>query len=94
MTLLIHPDTRLVRSRDILESEIDGDVIALDIERGECYGLNSVGSAVWRHLAEETSVNEITAALVAEFDVGEDECRAEVTRLVEELAAEGLVKAA
>jgi len=88
----IAPDTRVVRSREILESEVDGEVVALDIAQGECYGFNAVGSSVWRLLQNDTSVDEICDTLVEEFDVERDVCEAEVTRLLGDLVSAGLVE--
>lgn len=78
-------DDIVVRNREILESEVDGDVIALDIPQGECYGFNAVASSVWRLLEHETSAARISDALVSEFDVEREECEAEVLRLLNEL---------
>lgn len=87
----IHADTRIMRSRNILESDVDGDVIALDVERGNCYGLNSTASHAWAMLERETSLAEICEALTQRFDVDALTCQAEIGSLIEELRAEGLV---
>lgn len=85
------PNDVVVRNREILESEVDGDVIALDIPQGECYGFNAVASSVWRLLQQETSAARICGALASEFEVGREECEAEVLRLLNELLAAGLI---
>ena len=85
-------DTRVVRSRDILEAELDGEIVALDIAEGECYGFNTVASSVWRLLQSDTSVCEICASLEREFEVEPDVCEAEVTRILGEFASAGLVE--
>jgi hypothetical protein len=88
---IIERDSRVVRSREILESAVDGEVIALDIAQGECYGFNPVASSIWHLLETETSVAEICDKLCKEFDVERDVCEADVTRLLGELRAAGLV---
>lgn len=87
----IERDSRVVRSREILESAVDGEVIALDIAQGECYGFNPVASSIWHLLESETSVAEICDKLCKDFDVERDVCEADVTRLVVELRSAGLV---
>lgn len=89
----ITPATGLIRTRQLLEADVSGEIVALDVEKGQCYGLNSVGSRVWMLLAERTTISDICATLTREFDVDADTCQAEVTRLVSELQAEGLVQA-
>lgn len=88
----IDRDARLSRATDILESDVNGEVIALDIERGNCYGLNGTASRVWEMLGSGTSLAEICAALTARFDVAEDQCEREVRALLGELDAEGLLR--
>jgi hypothetical protein len=36
--------TMVVRSDGFIEAQIDNEVVALNIEKGACYGLNTVGS--------------------------------------------------
>jgi hypothetical protein len=88
----IERDSRVVRSREILESAVDGEVIALDISQGECYGFNPVASSIWHLLERETSVAEICDSLYKEFEVERDVCEADVTRLLVELQSAGLIE--
>lgn len=85
-------NTPIRRSRNLLESEIDGDVIALSIDKGMCYGLNDVGSRIWRALDDWTDMDRIVGVLVDEFDVDEATCGAEVERLLNELNAENILE--
>jgi hypothetical protein len=87
----IERDSRVIRSREILESAVDGEVIALDIAQGECYGFNPVASSIWHLLGSETSVAEICDSMCKEFEVERDVCEADVTRLLVELQSAGLV---
>lgn len=88
----ITEDTRILRTQGLLESDVAGDVIALDIQNGQCFGFNSVASAVWHSLERETSVAEICETLTSEFEVAESECKEAVIRFVRELHSEGLVE--
>ncbi len=74
-----------------MESEVDGEVIALDVEQGQCYGLNEVASRVWQLLEKPVSIDEISSTLVAEYAVDGNECRAQVRELIDEFVSAGLV---
>ena len=87
----IDETTRLKRASHLLESDVHGEVVALDVDRGQCYGLNSVGTEIWRLLEQPTSVGEICADLTSRYEVDPETCRAEVLKLVGELHDEGLV---
>jgi len=90
----IDRDMKMKRIESILESEIDGDVIALSIDKGMCYGFNEVGSRVWQILEQGVSIREISDLLVREYDVDSATCEEEVARLVGELHAEGMIRPA
>ena len=81
----------VVRNADLLTTEVDGEVIALSIENGACYGLNRVGSRIWAMIADPRSVDDICAGLLREFEVEPDTCRREVVDLLETLRGDGLV---
>lgn len=80
------------RKHDLLTTEIDGEVIAMSIDNGACYGLNRVGTRIWSMLASPISVDAICTALVEQFDVAPDACRRDVVDLLEQLRAEGIVR--
>ena len=79
------------RAVELLEADLGDELLTLDAKAGQCFGFNSVASAVWHSLEHETSVAEICEFLTSEFEVGEDECEEAVIRFVRELHSEGLV---
>jgi hypothetical protein len=81
----------VVRRKDMLEAAVDGEVVALDAEKGMCYGLDSVGSRIWTLLAEPRRVSNLCAVLVSEYDVDAADCERDVLVLLEELHGEGLI---
>lgn len=83
-------DAIAIRNEGLLSAEVDGELMAMSVERDMCYGLNAVGTRIWALIAEARSINDICAQLRQEFDVEEEECRRDVVDLLEELRAEGL----
>ena len=90
----LDPRIRLVRRGGLIESEVHGEVIALDIDQGQCYGLNSVGSRVWQLLESPVSLEEMVDTLTSEYEVSRAECLAQVGELVSSLKAAGLLTTA
>jgi Coenzyme PQQ synthesis protein D (PqqD) len=84
--------TLFVRAAGFAEAEVDGEVVALSIDKGICYGLNSVGSRIWRELTVPVSLRDICGRLLCEYRVDQITCEQEVLALLEELRAEGLVE--
>jgi len=92
MASKLSEDTIFRKTADLLESDVDEEVVALDVNKGQCYGLNSVGSRVWRLLDNPTSLGEICSTLQDEYEVEPGVCRDEVSRLLDQLQSEGLVE--
>jgi hypothetical protein len=90
--LPLQPSTTVVACRDgFVESEIDGEILALSIEQGNCYGLNQVGSRIWKLLENPIRICDLSAALLAAYRVDQDVCERQVLDLLEELRGEGLI---
>ena len=87
----LSPATLVVRSDGFIAAEIDNEIVALNIEKGSCYGLNSVGSRIWNLLADPVRIQEICASLLTEYKVEPRACERQVLDLLEELRAEGLI---
>lgn len=85
---------RIIRCEDLLQADVNGEIVALHIEKGQCFGMNGVASRVWEILAEATTPEQICERLCAEYEVQPDVCRLEVDALLNELQAEGLIKPA
>lgn len=82
----------VVRQEDgLITTQIDGELIAMSVEAGACYGLNAVGTRIWELLAEPGSIDSVCRQLLAEFNVEEDVCRKDVLELLDRLRARGLV---
>ncbi len=91
---MFDPLLPIIRSTAALAAEIDGEVVALDVERGVCFGLNASGSRVWSLLEAPTTGRAICETMAAIYDVDRDVCEREVLALLEDLAAEGLIQPA
>ncbi len=80
-----------VRRKNVLFSKVGLDVLALNIDRGQCYGFNDTASTIWEMLDTPQSVPAICAALEARFEVDPEQCRVEVERLLGEMVQDELV---
>ena len=55
-------------------------------------GLQGVGVHIWDSLEQPRSIADLCASIRAEFDVSEDDCRADVAQILASLQAEQLVE--
>ena len=83
-------DAIVTRNDGLLTAEVDGELMAMSVEQGICYGLNPVGTRIWALLAEPRTVDDLCAQLIDEYDVDPAQCRSDVLSLLEDFRAEGL----
>ena len=79
------------RCGELIEAHVDGELVALHVENGTCYGFNGTATTIWGLIAEPRSIGELCRNLAAEYDVDRDTCRAEIAELLTELCNDGLV---
>ena len=84
-------DVVVVQKPGLLEAEVDGEIVALHIESGKCYGMNEVSSRIWSMLVTPHRVGDIQTALLKQYAVGETECREQVALLLAQLESEDLI---
>jgi Coenzyme PQQ synthesis protein D (PqqD) len=65
--------------------------VLLDPVGGEYFSLTEVGARIWELSDGSNSIDEIGELVAAEYDAPLETIRADTTRLVDELAAEGLL---
>lgn len=75
----------------VVYKKVGEEMVLLDFERGVYYGLNPVGARVWELLAEGKTAHEIVDLLTDEFDVPQTDAAGDVSALMDDLAANGLV---
>jgi hypothetical protein len=81
------------RARDLLEAELGEEIVALDPVGGECFGFNGVAASVWKQLSQPRSFVELQTWLRDEYEVGAGQCEDELSDLLGDLVAKGLVRA-
>ena len=75
-----------------LFTAVGEDIVALNVEVGQCYGMEKVSAAVWRLLETPMSIDDICERLLEKYEVEPEVCRADVERLFHQLRGEGLVE--
>ena len=84
--------TVLQRTTNQLSSNVDGEIILLDVNSGEYVNLNSVGTYIWNCLEHPHSIKQIIDLLVTEFDVARDLCESDTKPFIEELISLNLIE--
>lgn len=83
--------TLVSRQPGMIEADAAGELVGLHVERGTCYGFNATATRVWQLLEQPRTVDQLVADLLAEHEVDEAECRADLQDLLASLESEQLV---
>lgn len=81
-------------AEDVVFRELGTEAVILNLESGMYFGLNDVGSRLWRLLAEHGSLEQAIQTLLVEYEVEEDQLRHDIEALVQQLLDKGLVRQA
>jgi len=87
-------ETSRVRStRHVFAREFDGELVLLDLARGDYYGLDAIGARLWHGLVAGRTVADIAAEIAPDYDVEPEVLRRDLVALLVELGDKGLVEA-
>jgi hypothetical protein len=75
----------------VFAREFDGEIVLLDLERGEYYGLDALGARLWRGLGAGQTPRQVAEEAAPEYDVELDTLVHDLVRLARDLEARGLV---
>ena len=78
----------------VITRELDGETILLNLDTGIYFGLDKVGTDVWRAILAAATLEEALGRVQSEHDVEPGVLRTDFVRLVDELLAKGLLQRA
>jgi hypothetical protein len=82
---------KFVIAPHVFVRELDEQLVLLDLDGGEYFGIDAVGALVWRQLEASGSVEDALTAVRREFEVDEERAREDVLAFVAELEARKIV---
>jgi len=92
-TTITIPDQAIVARRaGMIDSEIDGELVGLHLDSGNCYGFNATATRIWALIEKPMAFGSVCAALCQEFEVDGHTCRSDTALLVSQLVREGLAE--
>jgi hypothetical protein len=69
-----------------------GETVVLDMKSGMYYGMDAVAGTIWNFLEEPRTIEEIQAAVLAEYEIDPENCERDVMAFLEALTSAGLVE--
>ena len=72
--------------------EVQGEGVLLQLDTGEYFGLDEIGTRIWQLLVEKGDLAAVETALVDEYDVDATTLADDLNRIVQELASKQLIE--
>lgn len=84
--------TVISRSPAVLVAEVDGEIVMMSIEKGRYYGLDDIGSDIWKRIEPPCSFAALVEALAADYEADRGTIEADVTALLTQMAEQDVVR--
>jgi Coenzyme PQQ synthesis protein D (PqqD) len=84
--------TIISRSPSVLIEEVDGEIVMLSIERGRYFGLDHIGSDIWKRIEPPCSFATLIDGLAADYEADRATIVSDVQSLLGHMAKHDVVR--
>lgn len=88
----MNKETIVCQSREIDATNLNGETVMMNLDKGEYFGLNTIGSRIWNIVSEEITIKDIVNILLNEYEIDNDTCEKSVIDFLKELQTAELIK--
>ena len=85
-------DQKVTFAETVFAQEVDGEMVLLDMESENYFGLDEVGTAIWQAMQEKETLKEVLDVLLEQYEVEEEMLEHDLSDFVGKLVESGLVK--
>lgn len=75
-----------------ISSDLADEAVILELKAGMYYGLDPIGTRIWKLIQEPRSIGSLRDTLLAEYEVDRERCERDLMALLTELEANKLVR--
>jgi coenzyme PQQ biosynthesis protein PqqD len=79
------------RGQQVIAQKAANDLLLFNIEDGNYYSLNEIGSRIWELCDGTRSVSQLVAVLATEYDATHEDLETDVAELLENLQSGKLI---
>lgn len=88
----IDSEKHFLVSKDVLFQEVSGEIVLLDLDSENYFGLDEVGARIWMLLKEGKSASQMVDVLLEEYRVDRQTLERDTEKLLTALLEAGLVE--
>ena len=71
----VNLDSVVSKNEEIDDTDLDGEKVMMNLDKGQYFMMNEVGSRIWEIISEPINVKEIISTLRNEYEVDEETCK-------------------
>lgn len=83
--------TLVARNADLLTAAVHDEIVMMDLDNGRYYGLDDIGSEIWRRLETPRGFGELVDDLAADYDADRAVIAEDVSKLLAVMAEHKIV---
>jgi len=76
---------------EVIFRELDGEAVVLNLDTGVYFGLDAVGTRIWRLIEERKPLRLVLETLNDEYEASPDRLQSDLLAFVERLNGKGLL---
>lgn len=85
-------NSTIIRNPEQVSTDLDGEVVILDMQSEEYFSLDGVGTRIWEMIETPITVHEILAAILKAYDVEPARAERDLLAVLGEMVQEGLIE--
>ncbi|PEC23144.1 lasso peptide biosynthesis PqqD family chaperone [Bacillus cereus] len=82
----------VVQSEGNIVSDMDGEKVMLNVQKGNYYNLGEIGGEIWERIEKPIKINQLVTMLVSNYEIERKDCEEQVLSFLECLFQEGLIQ--
>ncbi len=90
---MITLDQKINIADTVFAQEVDNEMVLLDTESEEYFGLDETAAVIWQYLSESGSLQKVHDEMIEVYEVDTAQLEDDICRFVQELVDAGLVQA-
>ena len=76
----------------VFAQEVDGEMVLLDMNSENYFGLDAVGTDIWQAIQEHETLQKVLEVMLEQYDVEEEVLKNDLFAFVQKLQESGLVE--
>ena len=84
-------EDKVTFSETVFAQEVDGEMVLLDMNSENYFGLDEVGTSIWQAMQERESLQEVLGTLLEAYDVEEEVLEKDLLHFIDRLEESGLI---